>query len=338
MTRDEMVKLLDDQSKKTEATIDRMTATFRKEIHDSNEELKKEMIDLMDMKINAKLSAQASDGSGAGRTNQKVMQELSSLKEKIAQFENMSARSNASTAPSQRAWTCGAASQAKRARSEEPSTAHVPEEEDQEMKEASKNSGVKFRAKDSSILIFRGKDSLRKVEAINAITKEAEKQGIKSEDMTIKGPSIGNVFIVKFKDKIARHTTGKGAAEAVKHQYEKDNGEFDDVSIARGDGVVVSYSFGWDKSSTQTLKESVLQVLWKEIRDANKPNDLSGNFEKFKGDGKIMFNYDLVVKVNVGVDGKYRLTWGNVQPLDKIGKARYALEALVAGRFTNFSG
>ena len=343
LTREEMILLLDEQSKRDgkrhDAMIEKVSATFRKEIQESNEELKKELIALMDMKITQKMAAQPSSGAAGSGNDEKVMKELSSLKEKIAQFENMSAKSNASTAPSQRGWNRDTSSNhAKRARSEEPSRAETNDAEDEEMKDADKPNGIKYRAKDSSVLIFSGKDALRKVEAVKAITKEVEKQEIKYEDIKIKGPAIGNTFVVKFEEKIAHHITGKGAAEAVKHQYRKDNGESEDISIRRGDGADVSYSFGWDKSSTQTLKESVLQVLWKEVRDASKPDDMNGGFEKFKGDGKIMYKYDLVVKINVGVDGRYRLTWGNTQPLERIGKARYALEALIAGRFSSFSG
>ena len=329
--------LLDKQAERIEKSMDTkiqsVTKAFKEEIVASNEALKKELIAMMDVKIAERISMIEADPSAmtdaaAPEGSQQVMKDITLLKERIAFFES---RSNASTAPSEGIHSSGPAKRAKRPISEGRSNERGdPGSSDDPV--------IKFRPKDPSILVFSGKESIKKAEAILAIVAEASKKGISKEDMTVKGPGMGNSFTVKFKDKCSGYSTGKDAAEAVKNQYKKGESEYDNVTIQRGDGNAVAYSFSWDKSSTQALRETVLQTIWKEIRDATKPEDLKGEFEKYKGDGKVMFNYDVVVRVNVGVDGRYRLIWGSVKPLEKIGKSKCAIEALVAERFSSFSG
>ena len=329
----EIQGLLEKQAERIESSIDKkindVSKAFKEEIKESNAALKKELIELMDAKIAEQMSGMdisPSPGVGAvtpGSSDQ-MLRELSSLKDKITFIEN---RSNASTAPSEGLNSNGPAKRAKRGIEEGPSIAG-----------SSNDNTIKYRPKDPAMLLFSGKDAIKKAEAILAIAAEAAKKGIAKEDISVKGPGIGSNFTVKFKDKSSGYSTGKDAAEAVKNQYKKGENKFDNIIVARGDGQQVEYSFSWDKSSTQSLRDSVLQVIWKEIRDAPKPDDLNGDFEKYKNDGKIMFKYNVVVRVNVGVDGRYRLVWGSIEPLSKIGLSKCALEALVADRFTNFSG
>ena len=51
-----------------------------------------------------------------------------------------------------------------------------------------------------------------------------------------------------------------------------------------------------------------------------------------------MFEYNIVVRVSVGIDGKYKLVWGTTQELEKIGLSKAALSALVADRFSTWIG
>jgi hypothetical protein len=325
----EIQALLDTQAVRLEKSMDQkiqsVTQAFKDDIKASNEALKKELIELMDAKIAAATGA-ASD-SHVKEGSQTVLNELMSLKERVNFFES---RSNASTAPSEGGRSGGPGKRSKRTISEGDHGVGDPG--------SSNDHTIKFRAKDHATLVFSGKDAIKKEEAIASIVTEAFKQGIDKEDMEIKGPGLGSSFTVKFKDKASGISTGKDAAELVKKQYKKGENKYDDVIVPRGDGKGVKYSFSWDKSSTQTLRECVLQCIWKQIRDAPKPSDIGGEFVKFKGEGKIVFNYDFVVRVNVGVDGKYRLVWGSVDPLAKIGLAQSAIEALVADRFSASRG
>ena len=326
---DQSQALLDKQAIRLEKSMDdkiqSFTQAFKEDIKASNNALKKELIELMDAQI-AAASGTASD-SHPHEGNQTVLNELMSLKERVNFFES---RSNASTAPSEGRRSGGHGKRAKRAISEEDQCVGEPG--------SSNDHAIKFRAKDHATLVFSGKEPIKKEKAIASIVKEASKQGIAKEDMEIKGPGLGSSFTVKFKDKASGISTWKEAAELVKKQYKKAENKYDDVIVPRGDGKRVKYSFSWDKSSTQTLPECVLQCICKQIRDAPKPSDIGGEFDKFKSEGKIVFNYDIVVRVNVGVDGKYRLVWGAVEPLAKIGLAWSAIDALVADRFSAARG